>query len=124
MPRLYVNLERDRLVESVTVAFRLKPEVWARYSDLAQHSGVSLGAYMRERLEELDRLEAEVARLRTVLESAVQRPATEAGHTQSVPPGAFLEMLLLLRAGAAAPVEDRAPGLREQHVGPVSRGRS
>lgn len=100
MPRLYVNLERDRLVESVTVAFRLKPEVWARYSDLAQHRGQSLGAYMRERLEELERLEAEVARLRQLLESAVQRPATAAGLSQSVPPGAFLEMLLLLRSMA------------------------
>jgi hypothetical protein len=99
MPRLYVNLERDRLVESVTVAFRLKPEVWARYSDLAQHRGQSLGAYMRERLEDLERLEAEVVRLRQLLESAVQRPATD-GHSQSVPPGAFLEMLLLLRSMA------------------------
>jgi hypothetical protein len=55
---------------------------------------------MRERLEEIERLEAEIARLRQLLESAVQRPATGAGHSQSVPSGAFLEMLLLLRSMA------------------------
>jgi hypothetical protein len=83
-------------MDSTTVGFRLKSDVWARYSAEAEAAGVSLATHLRRRLEQQDGVTAELALLRSVVERGPgSRTATS--HELSLPPGGLLEMLLLLR---------------------------
>jgi len=76
---------------------RLSHDTWARYSADARARGVALGTYLRQRLEEQDRLVAELA-IRAASEedaAARGRPATDGPSTDS---GTLVEVLLLLRS--------------------------
>ncbi len=48
-------------MSSTHVSLRLSSDAWTRYSAEAQARGVALGTYLRQRLEEQDRLVAELA---------------------------------------------------------------
>ena len=85
-------------MESTQVHLRLSNDVWARYSREAESQGVALGTYLRNRLEQPDQfLEGELAALRQSIEHAAIASAP-ASVTSTLPPGALLEMLLLLRS--------------------------
>lgn len=84
-------------MSSTHVSVRLSSDSWTRYSAEAQTRGVALGTYLRQRLEEQDRLVAELA----------IRAATEQGASSREPPtpttstsdsGTLVEVLLLLRS--------------------------
>ncbi len=99
VPVLAVNLPSGmELMESTTVGVRLKKDVWARYSADAQAQGLSLGSYLRRRLEQQDHLEAELAALRRAVEHAATAPVPVAGGAPGLPSGALVEVLLLLRS--------------------------
>ena len=83
-------------MESTTVGFRLNSDVWARYSAEAEAQGLSLATHLRKRLEQQDEVLVELAALRHAMERSSTSP-TAARAEPSVPPGAFLEMLLLMR---------------------------
>jgi len=84
-------------MESTTVGFRLSNDVWARYSAEAQAQGLTLATYLRRRLEQQDDLCRELADLRRSIDLATTFPAS--GHSgPPAPPGATLEILLLLRS--------------------------
>ncbi len=83
-------------METTTVAFRVPSTVWTRYSAEAQARGMTMGKYLRARLEERDQLALEVATLRRV----VERTALAASPHTETPPlatGALTEAVLLLR---------------------------
>lgn len=83
-------------METMTVGVRLRSDAWARYSAEAQALGVSMGAYLRRRLEEQDEIAASLDALR----AAVERAALVA-PTAALPPrleGTMVELLLLLRS--------------------------
>jgi predicted DNA-binding protein len=82
----------------VPVPIRLSPSVFERYSAEATALGKGLSTYLRERLEHQDRLESELAALRRAVERSATGPAPANGGTPSLSPGAFVEMLLHLRA--------------------------
>jgi hypothetical protein len=85
-------------MESTQVHLRLSNDIWARYSREAESHGVALGTYLRKRLEQPHQfMEEEVAALRHVIEHAVVTSAPASG-TSTLPPGAIVEMLLLLRS--------------------------
>jgi hypothetical protein len=82
---------------STTVGVRLKKDVWARYSAEAQTRGVSLGTFLRRRLEDDAQLGAEIAALRRAVERATNPSAPAPSATPPITPGALVEILLLLR---------------------------
>ncbi|BDG08658.1 hypothetical protein [Anaeromyxobacter paludicola] len=89
-------------MSSTNVHVRLSSEAWRRYSAEAQTRGIALGTHLRQRLEEQDRLVAELA-----IHAAAEQSA--AAHEQSAPnvpaavalppflEGALAELLLVLR---------------------------
>lgn len=84
-------------MSSTHVSIRLSNDAWTRYSAEAQARGVALGTYLRQRLEEQDRLVAELA-IRAAAEqgaSAREPPASSAAASDS---GTIVEVLLLLRS--------------------------
>ncbi len=85
-------------MDTATVGVRLSGDVWTRYSAEAQALGVSMGTYLRRRLEEQDRFAAEIAALRVAVERS--GPARTPGPSEASPiaPGAMVEVLLLLRS--------------------------
>ncbi len=82
---------------TATIGVRVGRDLWTRFNVEAQALGVSLGTYVRRRLEEQDRLAANL----DVLRAAVERgAATAAPPATGFPPlleGAIVELLLLLR---------------------------
>jgi len=76
---------------------RLSRDAWTRYSADARARGVALGTYLRQRLEEQDRLIAELAIRATSEEDAAarDRPAPDG---PSIASGTLVEVLLLLRS--------------------------
>jgi len=98
-------------VESNTVGFRLRKDVWARYSAEAQAEGVPLAVHLRRRLEREDALADQLASI----QRAVDRFATER-HPQREPEekaptvdqALLLEALLLLRQLAGPQKSDLA----------------
>jgi hypothetical protein len=76
---------------------RLSADAWSRYSTEAQARGVALGTYLRQRLEQQDRLIAELAiRAATEQDAATRdRPAADGSSTDS---GTLVEVLLLIRS--------------------------
>ncbi len=85
-------------MRSTRVHFRLNDQVFIRYSSQAQSQDMALGSYLRWRLEQQDQfLSAEAAMLkRSVAQASIAGPAE--GATPSLPPGLFVEVLLLLRS--------------------------
>jgi len=84
-------------MSSTHVSVRLSSDAWTRYSTEAQARGVALGTYLRQRLEEQDRLVAELA-LRAAAEhdaAAREQPAASDPPSDS---GTLVEVLLLLRS--------------------------
>jgi hypothetical protein len=85
-------------METATAAVRLRSDVWTRYSAEAQALGVSMGTYLRRRLEEQDRLAAEFAALRAAVERSEPARALVAPDLPAILVGAIVEVLLLLRS--------------------------
>jgi hypothetical protein len=86
-----------RPMSSTNTHLRLSRDAWTRYSADARARGVALGTYLRQRLEEQDRLIAELA-IRAASEqdaTTPDRPATDGLSTDS---GTLVEVLLLLRS--------------------------
>lgn len=85
-------------METTTVGVRLRGDVWARYAAEAQALGVSMGTYLRRRLEEQDSVLLSLNALRDAIEHAA---ATSAPEAVTLPPqlqGTLVELLYLLRA--------------------------
>jgi hypothetical protein len=81
---------------SVAVGLRLPRQAWTRYSAAAQGLGIPLGTYLRQRLDEKDRLDEQLAALRTELERRMtSEPA--AGGSPTFAAGLLVEVLLMLR---------------------------
>lgn len=84
-------------MSSTHVSVRLGGDAWTRYSAEAQARGVPLGTYLRQRLEQQDRLVAELA----IRASTDQNAAARVHHGASSPAsesGTLVEVLLLLRS--------------------------
>ena len=84
-------------MSSTHVSVRLSSDAWTRYSAEAHGRGVALGTHLRRRLEEQDRLVAELAIRAAVEHSAAagEQPASSAPASDS---GTLVEVLLLLRS--------------------------
>jgi hypothetical protein len=84
-------------MSSTHVSVRLSSDVWTRYSAEAQARGVALGTYLRQRLEQQDRLVAELAIRAAAEQSASSRePLESTGSTADS--GTLVEVLLILRS--------------------------
>ena len=84
-------------MSSTHVSVRLSGDAWTRYSAEAQLRGVALGTHLRQRLEEQDRMIAELA-IRAAAEqgtAAREQPEPSAPTHES---GTLVEVLLLLRS--------------------------
>ncbi len=84
-------------MSSTHVSMRLSNDAWTRYSSEAQSRGVALGTYLRQRLEEQDRLVAELAIRAAAEHGASSREAT-ASSASAGDSGTLVEVLLLLRS--------------------------
>ena len=84
-------------METATIGVRVGRDLWTRFSAEAQALGVSLGTYVRRRLEEQESSAVHLEVLRAALErGAASAPAPAA----TLPPlleAAIVEALLLLR---------------------------
>src|SRR5690349_6213558 len=99
MPTLSVNCAFGAdPVNTATVGVRLRGDVWARYSAEAQALGISMGTYLRRRLEEQDRVAAELAALRAAIDRGAQPARSSVATSSPATPGAIVEVLLLLRS--------------------------
>ncbi len=85
-------------MKSNTVALRLRKDVWVRYSAEAQAQGVSLGSYLRQRLEKEDQLDGELAALRRAVERSAGGAPSRGDDGSELPSGLLVEVLLLLRS--------------------------
>jgi hypothetical protein len=84
-------------MSSIHVTVRLSRDSWTRYSAEARARGSALGTHLRHRLEEQDRLIAELA-IRAASEqaaTAAEQPKEPASTNES---GTMVEMLLILRS--------------------------
>ena len=77
---------------TVAVGIRFEREVWARHSAAAQVRGLPLGAYLRQLIDEHERVAAALDELRASVERGVGEKRERELNA------AVLEMLLLLRA--------------------------
>jgi hypothetical protein len=84
---------------SQVVAIRLDYATWERYSAEATAKHLGLSTYLRQRLEEQDRVLAELASLRQSMED-LAAPASSGTSGGGATPGVALETLLLCRAMA------------------------
>jgi hypothetical protein len=81
---------------SQNVGFRLSQDIWARYSLEAQQRGLPLGTWLRQRLEEQDRLIVELSLRAAVAHDAPPREDSRKS-APGAEPGTLVEVLLLLR---------------------------
>jgi hypothetical protein len=83
-------------METATIGVRVGRDLWTRFNVEAQALGVSLGTYVRRRLEEQDHVAAQLEALRAAI---AQGPAASVPPSPSPPliEGAIVELLLLLR---------------------------
>jgi hypothetical protein len=86
-------------VNKTIVCFRLTEDVWTRYAIEAQRRGVALGTHLRQRLEEQDRLIAELV-LRAVAEQSASSLASPSTTSPASDSGTLVEVLILLRTVA------------------------
>lgn len=84
-------------MSSTHVGLRLSRDAWTRFATEAQARGVALGTYLRQRLEEQERLIAELA-LRAAAEQSAAASAQPAGAAPVSDSGTIVEVLLLLRS--------------------------
>ncbi len=84
-------------MSSTHVSVRLSSDAWARYSADAQGRGLALGTYLRQRLEEQDRLVAELA-IRAAAEQGASSREPAASSVSASDSGTLVEVLLLLRS--------------------------
>lgn len=84
-------------MSSTHVSVRLSSDAWTRYSGEAQARGVALGTYLRQRLEEQDRLVAELA-IRAAAEQGASNREPPASSDSATASGTLVELLLLLRS--------------------------
>jgi hypothetical protein len=85
-------------MSSTHVSVRLSSDAWTRYSAEAQARGVALGTYLRQRLEEQDRLVAELAIRAAAEQGASTREPAAAASASASDSGTLVEVLLLLRS--------------------------
>jgi predicted DNA-binding ribbon-helix-helix protein len=81
-------------MSTVSVGIRFERDVWARHSAAAQVRGLPLGAYLRQLIDEQERVATALDELR----AAVERGVGE--KRERVLEAAVLEILLILRASA------------------------
>ena len=74
------------------ITFRLSAEAWRRYENAATERGMTLSAYLRDRLEIDDQVAEHVSQLRLTL---LDQDATGFPHNTLAP--LVLELLLLVR---------------------------
>lgn len=84
-------------MSSTHVSVRLSSDAWNRYSAEAQARGVALGTYLRQRLEEQDRVVAELA-IRAAAEQGASSREPTALSASATDSGTLVELLLLLRS--------------------------
>ena len=84
-------------MSSTKISVRLSAGAWARYSAEAQARRVALATYLRQRLEEQDRLVAELA-IRAAAEQAASSREPSASSASASDSGTLVELLLLLRS--------------------------
>lgn len=81
---------------TATIGVRVGRDLWTRFNVEAQALGVSVGTYVRRRLEDEESLTARLDVIRAAVERGAKAPAPAA----ALPPlveGAIVELLLLLR---------------------------
>ncbi len=83
-------------MNSSIVSVRLTRDAWTRYSIEAQRRRVALGTHLRQRLEEQDRLIAELA-LRALAEQSASSPPPPTATSPASDSGTLVEVLILLR---------------------------
>jgi len=81
-------------MSTVAVGIRFERDVWARHSAAAQVRGLPLGAYLRQLIDEHERVATALDDLR----AAVERGVGE--KRERTLEAAVLEILIILRAGA------------------------
>jgi hypothetical protein len=86
-------------VNSTKVTLCLSTDVLNRFSIEAQGRRVPLATYLRQRLEEQDRLIAELV-LRAVAEQSASSPASPSTTSPASDSGTLVEVLILLRTVA------------------------
>ena len=84
-------------MNSTKVTIWLSSDAWTRYSIEAQGRRIALATYLRQRLEEQDRLVAELA-LRAATEQSAAAGEQPAGAAPASDSGTIVEVLLLLRS--------------------------
>ena len=82
---------------TATIGVRVGRDLWTRFSIEAQALGVSLGTYVRRRLEEQDRFAANLDVLRAAFERGAANVPPQASALPPLLEGAIVELLLLLR---------------------------
>jgi hypothetical protein len=82
-------------MRTLVAGVRLPSEVWARYSAAAQELGLTLSAYLRQRLDERDHLADELAALRAALERAAT--SASGSGTPAYAGGVLVELLYMVR---------------------------
>jgi hypothetical protein len=95
-------------MSSNNVGFRLGRDAWNRYSAEAQQRGVALGTHLRQRLEEQDRLIAELILHATVAHNAAAHQKAREESAPGTEPGTLIEVLLLVRSIAGPQKTDMA----------------
>ena len=81
---------------TATIGVRVRRDLWTRFNVEAQALGVSVGTYVRRRLEDDESLTAKL----DVVRAAVERGTKASAPAAALPPlleGAIVELLLLLR---------------------------
>ncbi len=86
---------------TVAVGIRFERDVWARHSAAAQVRGLPLGAYLRQLIDEHERVTVALDELRAAVERGVGEKRERTLNA------AVLEMLLILRE-IAGPQRSRA----------------
>jgi hypothetical protein len=90
-------LPEKRPMRSPIVCVRLSREAWNRYSAEAQAHRLGLATYVRQRLEQQDRVVAELA-LRAAGELGVAEEEPSASTSPPTDSGTLVEVLLILRS--------------------------
>lgn len=82
------------------IQIRLHPEKLAAYEAEASERNMTLADYLRQRLDDPERLAEEIARIRLLLTDFMEREPRTASAAPSTDAGMLLEILLLTRQRA------------------------
>ncbi len=83
-------------MSSINVHIRVSKETWIRYSREAQERCVTVGTHLRQRLEEQDKVIAELA-IRAATEQSASAP-TQPSATSGTELATLVELLLIVRS--------------------------